>query len=184
MEEPAHDVQQLMGIKEEENWSPKPDQEDQKPPQIKEEQQENEITELPFNPVPVKSEDDEEKPQFPELHLSQTEKNRDLVRPELDQCLKSVCSKAFTLKTNLEKHTKIHGFKTRNTLVEHTITHVTERPFSCSVCSQSFNCKSHLSAHMCGNTGKKPYSCLVCGKTFAYLTSLKCHLRRHTGGKL
>ncbi|PWA33336.1 hypothetical protein CCH79_00014081 [Gambusia affinis] len=175
------DFQQLMGIKEEENWSPKPDLEDQKPPQIKEEQEENEITELKFNPVPVKSEDDEEKPQIAVPHYIQTEKNKHFVGPEPDQCLKSVCSNVVTLKTNFSVCNA--GFKTKNTVVKHTITHVSKRHFSCSVCSQSFTCRSHLSAHMCGNTGNKPYSCLVCGKTFAYLTSLKCHLRRHTGEK-
>ncbi|XP_014839711.1 PREDICTED: uncharacterized protein LOC106916139 isoform X8 [Poecilia mexicana] len=79
-------IQQLLEIKKEEKWSSILDQEDQKPPEIKEEQEENDITELPFNPV--KSED-EEKPQLPGLHHSQTKENGELVEPKTDQCLKS-----------------------------------------------------------------------------------------------
>lgn len=65
------DIQQLFVIKVEppdkDNWSPSLDQ---KPPHIKGEQEEADITESTFSRVPVKREDDEEKPHPSELLYS------------------------------------------------------------------------------------------------------------------
>uniref|UniRef100_A0A3P8SXA2 C2H2-type domain-containing protein n=1 Tax=Amphiprion percula TaxID=161767 RepID=A0A3P8SXA2_AMPPE len=128
------DFQQLLERKEDQE-----DQVDPELPHIKEEQeelwssQEADITKFTF--IPVKSEDDEEKPQSSQLHHSHTEENRDSVEepdlqpedrtsdsPQMDtsdcdwsglnsvsgtfSC--SVCGKRFRLKVNLKLHMRAH----------------------------------------------------------------------------
>ncbi|KAF1371939.1 hypothetical protein PFLUV_G00275580 [Perca fluviatilis] len=78
----------IVGEEHQQEWSSSLDQEDTKPPHIKEEQEElpmsqegeqlqgleeADITKIPFTPVPVKSEDDKKNPQFSQLHQIQTE---------------------------------------------------------------------------------------------------------------
>ncbi|XP_030255007.1 histone-lysine N-methyltransferase SETD1B-A-like isoform X5 [Sparus aurata] len=92
------DVQQLFVIKEEVSpeWCPSQEQTDVEPLHMKEEQEEHWISQkgeqlvglketdmsrFPSTAVPVKSENDEEKPQLSELHQSQTEDNREAEPP-------------------------------------------------------------------------------------------------------
>ncbi|KAK2830961.1 hypothetical protein Q5P01_018892 [Channa striata] len=77
----------IVGEEDQQGWSPSLDQDDQKPPHIKEEQEElwssqereqlrglDEAT-FPSTALSVKSEDDDEKPQSSQHHWSQTEDN-------------------------------------------------------------------------------------------------------------
>ncbi|XP_029283755.1 zinc finger protein 771-like [Cottoperca gobio] len=58
-----------------------------------------------------------------------------------------------------------------------------ERPYTCSICNKNFRIKSILTRHMKTHTGEKPYRCGVCGKSFIQRSYLQTHMNSHSGQK-
>ncbi|XP_074657204.1 uncharacterized protein LOC141910369 [Tubulanus polymorphus] len=80
----------------------------------------------------------------------------DVPRPH--QC--DACYKAFTSRTNLEIHKRVH---------------TGVRPHVCPVCKKRFTQKGNLKTHMRVHTGDNPFACDVCGRTFNQKGSLNRH---------
>ncbi|XP_037623303.1 zinc finger protein 333-like [Sebastes umbrosus] len=194
----------------------KEEQQDPEPPHIKEEQEElwssqegeqlqgleeDDITKFPFTAVSVKSEEEEEKAQFSQLHQRLTEESRKAEPPacssaqqietETDsshQLPSLSCCESETEDSNddwketREQESGSDTLKNESTS-NHNKSHSHERPFSCTVCDKRFGCKGNLQAHMRSHTGEKPFSCAVCNKSFSAKVNLKTHMRSHTGEK-
>ncbi|XP_059191709.1 zinc finger protein 674-like [Centropristis striata] len=205
------DVQKLIVKKEEQQeWSSSLDQQDPELPHIKEEQEElwssqdgkqlqgleeSDITKFPFTAVSVKSEDDDEKAQPPQLHQTQTEtpacstaQQMETERDSSHQLLSLHCFESETEDNNndwKESRDQESGSDTliNKSTLNHIKSHIRERPFSCTVCDKKFGCKGNLHAHMRSHTGEKPFTCTVCDKSFSAKVNLKTHMRSHTGEK-
>ncbi|XP_054461546.1 zinc finger protein 260-like isoform X2 [Anoplopoma fimbria] len=221
------DVQQLLVVKEEvppeqQEWSSSLDQEEPEPPHIKEEQEElwtsqegeqlqgleeADITKFTFTPVPVKSEDDEEKPQSSQLHHRRTEhmeteadgedcggpepdRNSDPDRhPEPDPDEETGDSSepetdgSEDWKETREPQSGLNSLNNDEVSVSESRCSAGEKPFSCSECGKSFHLKKGLNIHMKCHRGEKALNCSICEKSFTQSGSLQTHMRIHTGEK-
>ncbi|XP_059205853.1 zinc finger and SCAN domain-containing protein 12-like [Centropristis striata] len=199
------------------------DQKDTEPPHIKEEQEEPrtsqegeqlqgleeaDITKFTFTPVPVKSEEDEEKPQSSQLHQTQTEQlkteadGEDCGGPEPDRnsdpdphlqantgdepadSSEPETVNSADCKETREPQSGLNCLKKDGGPVRDSRFSAGEKQFSCSECGKRFGYKCDLKTHMRLHTGERPFSCSVCEKTFRRSSTLNVHMRVHTGEKL
>ncbi|XP_045924698.1 uncharacterized protein LOC123982845 isoform X3 [Micropterus dolomieu] len=212
------DVQQFLVIKEEvpSEWSPSLDQEDPELLHIKEEQEElwisqegeqlngleeADITRFPFTAVTVKSEDEEEKPQSPQLHQSQTEDN--------SKTEPSASSSATQIKTETDGGSEPAGnldpdsHLQPDTAEKASDTEVSENdwqePLSDSEAEtedsgngwkktrapeSGVNALKYKEAPVSDagcNAGKESFSCFECDKQYQHKGSLQRHMKCHSG---
>ena len=99
----------------------------------------------------------------------------------------SICSKKFTRKSQLRKHTA--KFHPAAVFQEDSLKGSSKEDESkgalneCPECKAVFKRPSKLAQHMLVHSGVKPYQCDECEKTFARKTNLQLHKRTHTGEK-
>ncbi|KAL0275071.1 UNVERIFIED_CONTAM: hypothetical protein PYX00_003051 [Menopon gallinae] len=106
------------------------------------------------------------------------------------------CKATFTQLSAYSKHLYVHNqeqkihkcdkcektFSHSYLLKQHKLHHTGLRPYSCSVCFNSFKSQSDLCTHVKIHQ-EKQYSCSVCGRKFSRSKTLRDHMVRHTGIK-
>lgn len=175
-------------------------QEDPEPPRIKEEPEETEIPEFTFTLFPVKTEEDEEKPQSSELHHCQTKENResaeepdknskttDFSDPDTDD------SDCWKQKRKPHSGSDSESDSNRNLFSRSDKASESLHPESDDSVDSDFwkddrkpqsslNSLKHEASEIGVKyvTDLKPYSCIQCSKAFRYSSYLKIHMRQHT----
>lgn len=107
-----------------------------------------------------------------------------------------ICSKSFLTLSKLRSHAKKHeeitelpysckhcqdSFTSEHDLNLHLSLHTEGSNWKCNKCQKEFNSKPLLRRHIDRHMDSKRYSCETCGKPFAELYALRRHSRVHTG---
>ncbi|XP_030002775.1 gastrula zinc finger protein XlCGF57.1-like [Sphaeramia orbicularis] len=151
--------------------------------------QESEITRFPSIHVPVKSEDDEKKPQLSQLHQGQTEEKRK--EPAGEGCGGSEPASSFHPRAHLQTQTDQKNAEYPVAEIEvscedweetgeaQSVCAGPDERFSCSKCGKRFTRIRFLQTHMRIHTGEKLFTCSVCGKGFTNKDFLLEHMDNH-----
>ena len=201
-----------MVIKEEipPEWSPKPDQEDPQPLQIKEEQeelwisqegeqldglQEADIIRFPSTAVPVKSEDldthhhpqannNENVSDSSVTEFSDEDWQKPLLDSETEESDGWTESRPPESSVNTLKYKEAPVSDVRGNSERLTrkvrLKKHQTKPFGCDLCGKRFTEKKNLKPHMNVHTGERPFGCDLCEKRFTDKKQLKTHMKVHT----
>lgn len=169
---------------EQEDWSPDEAPEEHKPPQLKEEEEEElwaaqqgedlETSELDPQPgtSTQQTQSEDEAPET--LHTSsdngQLDSELELLHSEvLDSYICTICGRVFAQRGHWAKHVQVHR------KVEAKV----DKSYWCDICGKRLTRFDGYQKHMRIHTGEKPYSCEQCGKRFSDNSNYKRHIRTH-----